>query len=38
MKGFDRGTAGRRTFRRPRRKCGDNIEVDLKEIVWMGMN
>jgi hypothetical protein len=29
---------GRRTLGRPRRRCVDNIKVDLKEIGWNVMN
>jgi hypothetical protein len=28
---------GKRPVGRPRRKCGDNIKMDLSEIRWSGM-
>jgi hypothetical protein len=28
---------GRRSLGRPRRKCVDNIKMDLREIAWGGM-
>jgi hypothetical protein len=29
---------GRRPLRRPRRRCVDNIKMDLTEIGWDGMD
>jgi hypothetical protein len=29
---------GRRPLERPRRRCVDNIKMDLKEIGWDGMD
>jgi hypothetical protein len=28
---------GKRPLRRPRRRCVDNIKMDLIEIVWIGL-
>jgi hypothetical protein len=29
---------GKRPLRRPRRRWVNNIDVDLREIIWVGMN
>jgi hypothetical protein len=29
---------GERSLRRPRRRCADNIKMDLREIGWGGMD
>jgi hypothetical protein len=29
---------GRRSLRRPRRRCVDNIKMDLREIGWDGVD
>jgi hypothetical protein len=29
---------GRRPLGRPRRRCVDNIKIDLREIAWDGMD
>jgi hypothetical protein len=29
---------GKRPLRRPRRRCVDNIKMDLREIGWDGMD
>jgi hypothetical protein len=31
-------TEGKRPLRRPRRRCVDNIKMDLREIRWDGMD
>jgi hypothetical protein len=31
-------TEGKRTLGRPRRRCVDNIKMDLTEIGWGGMD
>jgi hypothetical protein len=29
---------GKRSLERPRYRWGDNIEMDLRELVWCGIN
>jgi hypothetical protein len=29
---------GRRPLGRPRRRCDDNIKMDLQEVGWVGLN
>jgi hypothetical protein len=29
---------GREPLGRPRRRCEDNIKIDLQEVEWRGMN
>jgi hypothetical protein len=36
--GFVGETLGKEAFRRRKHRWGDNIEMDLKEMVWEGLN